>query len=113
MKISIPLLDSVMPEDRGRLAEALAEQSLLPQTEIEYRVMRPDHSMRWIRTRMFPVQTKGTGCVPARRRFAGYYGPEGGGKSHPGNQHAGAPAHRPGRCIDSLLQQLTGIAYDQ
>ena len=70
------LLDTVMPEDRGRLAAALAEQSLLPQTEIEYRILRPDHSLRWIRTRTFPRSNQRAGRLPGGGRFAGYHRPQ-------------------------------------
>src|SRR5262249_4489930 len=61
------IIDSVMPEDRMRWAVALAEQTLHPQTELEYRILRPDGQMRWIRTRLFPIQ----GAQPDMLRMAG------------------------------------------
>jgi PAS domain S-box-containing protein len=104
------LLQTVVPEDRARLATALAERSLLPKTEIEYRILRPDHSMRWIRTRIFPAQTHGldvyrvvgvsediTDRKVAEKSILEISARE--------RRRIGQDLH------DSLLQQLTGIAY--
>jgi len=104
------IFDTVVPEDRARLATALAEQSLLPQTEIEYRIVRPDNSLRWIRTRTFPVQTQGeevyrvvgvsqdiTDRKAAEKAILEISARE--------RRRIGQDLH------DSLLQQLTGIAY--
>jgi len=104
------LLETVMPEDRARLAAALAEQSLLPQTEIEYRILRPDHSLRWIRTRTFPVQTQGLDVYRVvgvsqditDRKVAEKAILEIGARER---RRIGQDLH------DSLLQQLTGIGF--
>lgn len=48
--------DSVLPEDRVRVATAVVEQPLRPRTEIEYRILHTSGSVRWIRSRMFPVR---------------------------------------------------------
>jgi PAS domain S-box-containing protein len=47
-------LDAVHPEDRERVAAKLQET---PSTdyEIEYRIVRPDGTVRWIRNRAFPI----------------------------------------------------------
>ncbi len=48
-------LDAVHPEDRQRVAQAIAKQSGNEHGE-EYRIMRPDGSLRWIRDRAFPIR---------------------------------------------------------
>jgi len=104
------ILETVMPEDRARLAAALAEQSLLPQTEIEYRIVRPDHSLRWIRTRTFPVRTQGLDVY----RFVGVSQDITDRKVAEKSilEISARERRRIGQDLhDSLLQQLTGIAY--
>ena len=104
------ILQTVMPEDRSRLAAALAERSLLPQTEIEYRIVRPDHSLRWIRTRTFPAQTHsgesprvvGVSQDITDRKVAEKAILEISARER---RRIGQDLH------DSLLQHLTGIAY--
>ncbi|HLC21959.1 MAG TPA: PAS domain S-box protein, partial [Candidatus Methylomirabilis sp.] len=60
-------VDTIHPEDRDRvLAAALAKQALGEYDE-EYRIVRPDGAMRWIRDRAFPVRDQ-TGEV---HRIAG------------------------------------------
>ena len=50
-------MDAIHPEDRQRFAEAYQEQLRNPKPmDKEYRVMRPDGSMRWICDRSFPVR---------------------------------------------------------
>jgi PAS domain S-box-containing protein len=48
-------LDAIHPEDRQRITEALATQSIGGYHE-EYRIVRPDGAVRWIRDRAFPVR---------------------------------------------------------
>jgi PAS domain S-box-containing protein len=48
-------LDAIHPEDRQRVEEALPRQAL-GEYDIEYRILRPDGSLRWIRDRAFPVR---------------------------------------------------------
>jgi PAS domain S-box-containing protein len=50
-------LEAVHPDDRGRFLEAIEAQTgqQVP-FDIQYRVIRPDGSMRWIRDRGFPVR---------------------------------------------------------
>jgi len=55
-------LDSVHPEDRQRVAEASGRPQLEGRFDEEYRILRPDGSVRWIRDRAFPV-VDATGTV--------------------------------------------------
>lgn len=47
-------LDSVHPEDRDRVIAAWP-QPIQRESEVEYRIIRPDGSIRWIRDRAFPI----------------------------------------------------------
>jgi PAS domain S-box-containing protein len=50
-------MDAIHPEDRERVRTAVLEnQSRGEQTDKEYRVVRPDGSIRWVRDRAFPVK---------------------------------------------------------
>lgn len=51
-------VDAIHPEDRDRVAAAL-ERQLQGTYDVEYRVVRPDGSTRWIRDRAFPVRDSG------------------------------------------------------
>ncbi|NLV30053.1 MAG: PAS domain-containing protein [Acidobacteria bacterium] len=48
-------IQAIHPEDRGRISEALIRQGWNEYDE-EYRVERPDGSIRWIHDRAFPVR---------------------------------------------------------
>ncbi|MDI1449304.1 PAS domain S-box protein [Polyangium sp. 6x1] len=48
-------LDAIHPDDRAVVLEALPLQEL-GQYDIEYRVMRPDGAIRWVRDRAYPVK---------------------------------------------------------
>jgi PAS domain S-box-containing protein len=53
-------LDAIHPEDRERVRIAvLGKQSRGEATDEEYRVVRPDGSVRWVRDRAFPVRDAG------------------------------------------------------
>lgn len=47
-------VEAVLPEDRHAMADYLERQKVAA-TEVEYRIERPDGSIRWIRDRAFPV----------------------------------------------------------
>ncbi len=47
--------DAIHPGDRARVLAAVWAESSVPY-EIEYRIVRPDYSVRWIRDRAFPVR---------------------------------------------------------
>jgi two-component system cell cycle sensor histidine kinase/response regulator CckA len=47
--------DAIHPEDRPRVINTLRDESSFPY-ELEYRIVRPDGSARWIRNRAFPVR---------------------------------------------------------
>jgi PAS domain S-box-containing protein len=50
-------MDAVHPEDRERVRiDVLEKQSRGEQVDKEYRVVRPDGSIRWVRDRAFPVR---------------------------------------------------------
>jgi PAS domain S-box-containing protein len=50
-------MDAIHPDDRERVRSAVLErQSRGEQTDKEYRVVRPDGSIRWVRDRAFPVK---------------------------------------------------------
>jgi formate hydrogenlyase transcriptional activator len=48
-------LDAMHPEDRERLSEKLAKYHQEGSFEGEYRILRPDGSIRWVWARSFPV----------------------------------------------------------
>jgi two-component system CheB/CheR fusion protein len=51
-------LESVHPEDRGRVREAARRQLRGESTNEEYRVVRPDGSARWVWDRGFPIRDR-------------------------------------------------------
>ncbi|MDQ2692615.1 MAG: PAS domain S-box protein [Chloroflexota bacterium] len=48
-------LDSVYPEDKSILLEAIQKEKNGQRIEIEYRIIRPDGSLRWVWDRAFPI----------------------------------------------------------
>jgi diguanylate cyclase (GGDEF)-like protein/PAS domain S-box-containing protein len=60
-------LDVVHPEDREDVQRDMLAQARGTAFEREYRIIRPDGALRWIRARTFPVDEAGA----APRRFAG------------------------------------------
>ena len=53
--------ETILPEDRRRLGLYPDDQAQIPQPledgeEVEYRIIRPDGTIRWIRDRAFPVR---------------------------------------------------------
>jgi PAS domain S-box-containing protein len=55
MQGEFSFLDTVLPEDRPFVASILERQRQGEQTEIEYRITRPDGAVRWIWDRAFPI----------------------------------------------------------
>ena len=55
-------LDAIHPEDRERVVAGFESQRRGKTTDVEYRVIRPDGSVRWVRDRSFPVKDR-AGCV--------------------------------------------------
>ncbi len=52
----LAFLDAVHPEDRERVRQAFATASTAATVmDLEYRIIRPDGSIRWVRDRAFPV----------------------------------------------------------
>lgn len=51
-------IDSVHPGDREQIDKMTAKKFAKDKHDIEYRIIRPDGSMRWIRNQSFPVRNK-------------------------------------------------------
>jgi PAS domain S-box-containing protein len=51
-------LDAVHPADRGRVREAAFTKQITGEFDEQYRVVRPDGSIRWIRDRAYPVRAE-------------------------------------------------------
>ena len=51
-------LEAIHPQDRQRIQAVFFEQSLAGNYDEEYRIIRPDGSLRWIRDRGFPIRDK-------------------------------------------------------
>ncbi len=49
-------LDSIHPEDRSQIEAAYIQQQTTGLYDREYRIIRPDSSIRWIRDRGFPIR---------------------------------------------------------
>jgi len=105
------IVDSVVPEDRMRWILAMSEQALHPQnTELEYRIRRPDSTVRWIRTRLFPIRNGPKDAL----RVAGISEDITDRKLVEREilEISGRERQRMGQEIhDGICQHLTGIAY--
>lgn len=55
-------LDAIHSEDRENVAEAMRVKQTTGEYNQEYRIMRPDRTIRWIRDRAFPIRDR-TGNV--------------------------------------------------
>ncbi len=49
-------LEAIHPQDRARVLEAAQTRQITGNYDEEYRIVRPDGSVRWIRDRAFPVR---------------------------------------------------------
>lgn len=49
-------LDAIHPEDRERVTQAALNDQAAGQYAVEYRILRPDGSQRWILDRAFPIR---------------------------------------------------------
>lgn len=56
-------MDTVLPEDRASLSASFIRQEHGEPTEMEYRIVRPDGSLRWIYDRSFPIFDEETGTL--------------------------------------------------
>jgi PAS domain S-box-containing protein/diguanylate cyclase (GGDEF)-like protein len=59
--------EAIHPDDRERVREAARTKQIAGAYDEEYRIVRPDGSLRWIRDRAFPVRGEGSEVI----RFAG------------------------------------------
>lgn len=48
--------ESIHPEDRERVRTAAVEHARSGPDRVEYRILRPDGSLRWIRDRAYPLR---------------------------------------------------------
>ena len=48
-------LEAIHPEDRSRVVEAAMTRQVLGEYDEEYRIVRPDGVIRWVRDRAFPI----------------------------------------------------------
>ncbi|HEX5735265.1 MAG TPA: PAS domain S-box protein [Blastocatellia bacterium] len=53
--VSSTWLDAIHPDDRARLIEAEVTVQSGGQYDLEYRIVRPDGEIRWVRDRAFPI----------------------------------------------------------
>ena len=49
-------LESIHPDDRARMLDSLERQQQGEQTELEYRIVRPEGRLRWIQDQAFPLK---------------------------------------------------------
>ena len=49
-------LDAIHPEDREAVADAMVTKQVTGEYNQEYRILRPDGTLRWIRDRAFPIR---------------------------------------------------------
>jgi PAS domain S-box-containing protein len=54
-EVPMSWLDAIHPEDRDRILAASVEKELKGEYDEEYRIVRSDGSIRWIRDRAFPI----------------------------------------------------------
>ena len=64
-------LDAIHPDDRDRVAAAFGRLAAGGRYDEEYRVVRPDGSVRWVHDRGFPVRDGAPGDAGPVRRIAG------------------------------------------
>lgn len=50
--------DAIHPEDRERVITASTTLQISGDYDVEYRIMKPDGGIRWVRDRAFPVKTR-------------------------------------------------------
>ncbi|MEC4819024.1 MAG: PAS domain S-box protein [Scytonema sp. PMC 1069.18] len=55
---SLSWLDVIHPDDRQRVENTIVEQQKTGQSDIEYRIIRPDGSICWIRDRAFSIRNE-------------------------------------------------------
>jgi len=52
-----PFIDLVHPEDRQRVLAVVEKRVMGEPTEVEFRIVRPDGTQRWVSSRTFPVRS--------------------------------------------------------
>lgn len=56
-------IDAIHPEDKGRILEIAANHKIEESLDLNYRIVRPDGTIRWIRNRGFPVHDAAGGVI--------------------------------------------------
>lgn len=56
-------LESIVPEDQNVVFEALQQQANGEESEMEYRVVQPNGSIRWVHDRSFPIFDEKSGAL--------------------------------------------------
>jgi PAS domain S-box-containing protein len=51
-------IDAIHPDDRDRVEKSAMTQQIMGRYDEEYRIIRPDGRVRWIRDRAFPIKDK-------------------------------------------------------
>ncbi|MBD2199247.1 MULTISPECIES: PAS domain S-box protein [Calothrix] len=51
-------IDSIHPDDRQIVDNSLSQQVSTGRSDVKYRIIRPDNSIRWIRDRAFPIKNE-------------------------------------------------------
>jgi len=49
-------LEAILPEDRDKVLQAALTKQAVGEYSVEYRILRPDGTIRWIRDRAFPIR---------------------------------------------------------
>jgi PAS domain S-box-containing protein len=62
---------AIHPEDRDRVAHAATTKQVIGEYDEEYRITRPDGSVRWIHDRAFPIGSDEKEASGGTRRIAG------------------------------------------
>jgi PAS domain S-box-containing protein len=55
---SLDWVEAIHPDDRGRVRDFLDVKAVQSRMDLEYRILQPDGSVRWIHDRRFPVRNE-------------------------------------------------------
>ena len=77
-KLPQGLIDTVHPEDRQRFLDSCRKHAEGKAYVTEYRILRPDGSVRWMYDRGYPINSNAGTSGDDDRRSPGYYSPKAG-----------------------------------
>ena len=66
-------IDTIHPDDRERVLKAALEDQTTGKYDEQYRILRPDGEIRWIRDRAFPIRERPAGDLSNCRFRRGHY----------------------------------------